>query len=310
MHNKKTCRAAVAGAMATFLVLSAAARAEGLILHRGDLVVTSGDSITYMSHYSRLVEIYLLVTRPELELRVMKCQRGCGGSAGEFVANTLEEELVGLKPKVHTVCFGMNDGGRGQPWREATGEAYARALRRIVERNRQNGTLTLVASPGVVDGLSYTVGPGTGADGYNRTLANLTAIAKKVAEETGSPFADIHDPMMRMMKGAEADYGVRFPRTQLDDGVNLAEEFPENPFSGLIARVDQAVLDKQVYEREMYDCYLNVGMLRGDLRQPPAQKDAAEFFKTMDRFIQRYLPNDAKVRTIYVTLARANVGAA
>ncbi len=56
--------------------------------------------------------------------------------------------------------------------------------------------------------------------------------------------------MMRMMKGAEADYGVRFPRTQLDDGVNLAEEFPENPFSGLIARVDQAVLDKQVYERE------------------------------------------------------------
>ena len=139
---------------------SAAARAEGLILHRGDLVVTSGDSITYMSHYSRLVEIYLLVTRPELELRVMKCQRGCGGSAGEFVANTLEEELVGLKPKVHTVCFGMNDGGRGQPWREATGEAYARALRRIVERNRQNGTLTLVASPGVVDGLSYTVGPG------------------------------------------------------------------------------------------------------------------------------------------------------
>jgi lysophospholipase L1-like esterase len=446
MHNKKTCRAAVAAATATLLVLSAAARAEGLILHRGDLVVTSGDSITYMSHYSRLVEIYLLVTRPELELRVMKCQRGCGGSAGEFVANTLEEELVGLKPNVHTVCFGMNDGGRGEPWREATGEAYARALRRIVERNHQNGTLTLVASPGVVDSLSYTVGPGAGADGYNRTLANLTAIAKKVAEETGCPFADIHHPMMRMMKGAEADYGVRFPRTrtlrdpsrfliiaddgihpgngghlamaygllkgmgfdgniggvewdwatgqatadpaqrilssasgkivvesdhiplclsdvpagsegpwqdpcyryyfpylpfmhdlnrytlrvknlrtararvtwgnrsliftrtQLDDGVNLAEEFPENPFSTLIAWVDQAVLDKQVYEREMYDCYLNVRMLRGDLRQPQAQKEATEFFKTMDKFIQRYLPNDAKARTIYVTLRERMLG--
>ena len=58
----------------------------------------------------------------------------------------------------------------------------------------------------------------------------------------------------------------------------------------------------------MYDCYLNVGMLRGDLRQPPAQKDAAEFFKTMDRFIQRYLPNDAKVRTIYVTLRERMLG--
>ncbi len=39
-----------------------------------------------------------------------------------------------------------------------------------------------------------------------------------------------------------------YSKEELSAGVNLAEDFPENPFSECFARVDQAVLAKQTYE--------------------------------------------------------------
>lgn len=48
---------------------------------RGDLIAMGGDSITYQSHSSRFVEMYLLATRPDLDLQVMKIRRWCGGKA-------------------------------------------------------------------------------------------------------------------------------------------------------------------------------------------------------------------------------------
>jgi hypothetical protein len=39
-----------------------------------------------------------------------------------------------------------------------------------------------------------------------------------------------------------------FTREQLARGVNLAEEFPSNPFSEAFAKVDAAVAAKQAYE--------------------------------------------------------------
>jgi hypothetical protein len=39
-----------------------------------------------------------------------------------------------------------------------------------------------------------------------------------------------------------------FTRQELEDGINLADRFVRNPFSGAFAKVDQAVYQKQAYE--------------------------------------------------------------
>ncbi len=209
----------------------------------GDFIAMGGDSITYQSHYSRFVEMYLLATRPDLDLRVMKIQRWCGGAADDYARETLEEELVPAKPDIFIVCYGMNDGN-GSPPSAAAEQGYETALTTIVERNRANGTTTVLCSPGVVDELSYrnatlaaaefnkangTPSQGdesvdnTSASIYNRTLSGLRDVARRVAEREKMPFADVHDAMWQVMRAAKAGYGDTWPR--LD-----SSNFPDRQF--------------------------------------------------------------------------------
>jgi len=206
-------------------------RSPELMFKRGDFVAMGGDSITYMSRYSLLVEMYLLAARPDLDLRVMKIQRWCGGSADLYARETLEQELIPAKPNVFTICFGMNDGGGTKPNPETT-RRYEAALTQIVERNKANGITTVLCSPGVVDEFSYenvTLAaaafnaangtPSTNNEAannapaavYNSTLAGLRDAARGVAESHKMPFADIHDAMLRVMQDAKAGYGTTWP---------------------------------------------------------------------------------------------------
>lgn len=217
---------------ACLLAPLAVMRAAEPLPKRGDFIAMGGDSITYMSQYSRIVETYLLATRPDLELRVMKIQRWCGGRADEYANETLEEELIPAKPNLFTVCFGMNDGGYSMP-KPATELRYAEALTRIVGRNRDNGTTTVLCAPGVVDEFSYRnawlaaaafnqangtpsatlpAGGDASAALYNHTLSRLRDTARRVAEKEKMPFADVHDEMWKVMQSAKAGYGTAWPR--------------------------------------------------------------------------------------------------
>ena len=206
----------------------------------GDFIAMGGDSITHMSHYSRFVEVYLLATRPDLDLRVMKIQRWCGGRAEDYARETLEEELLPAKPNIFVVCFGMNDGNGAAP-NAATERGYEAALTTIVERNRANGTTTVLCSPGVVDEMSYRnatlaaaefnrangtpsqgdeTGGNTSATVYNRTLSGLRGVACRVADKEKMPFADVYDAMWKVMQAAKAGYGDTWPRV---DSSNFAD---------------------------------------------------------------------------------------
>ena len=204
--------------------------AEPLPKH-GDFIAMAGDSITYMSRYSLWVEMYLLAAQPDLDLRVMKIQRWCGGTADNYASETVDRELIPAKPNIATICFGMNDGG-GREFDADTEHRYESALTQIVERNTGNGTITVLCSPGVVDEFSYEnpelaarVLKSTGgiptdpaastssvaAAAYNRTLASLRDVARRVAEKHNVPFANIHDPMYRVLQEAKAGYGQSWP---------------------------------------------------------------------------------------------------
>jgi lysophospholipase L1-like esterase len=218
--------------LAQLLATLAASSAAEPLPRRGDFIAMGGDSITYMSQYSRFVEMYLLATRPDLDLRVMKIQRWCGGRADEYANETLEEELMLAKPNLFTVCFGMNDGKYSMP-NPTTELRYEEALTKIVRLNRGNGTTTVLCAPGVVDEFSYrnaelaavefnkangtpssTAAPGGNASAeiYNRTLARLRDVARRVAEREKMPFADVHAEMWKVMQSAKSDYGTTWPK--------------------------------------------------------------------------------------------------
>ena len=206
-------------------------RAPELMLKRGDFVAMAGDSITYMSRYSLLVEMYLLAARPDLDLRVMKIQRWCGGTADVYARETLDQELIPAKPNVVTVCFGMDDGG-GAELSPETVRRYEASLTQIVERNSSHGIATVVCSPGVVDEFSYenaklAAAAFNAANGtpsatddtadnapaavYNRTLAGLRDAARRVAETHQTPFADVYAAMFGVMQHAKEGYGTTWP---------------------------------------------------------------------------------------------------
>lgn len=65
-----------------------------------------------------------------------------------------------------------------------------------------------------------------------------------------------------------------FPAEQLAKGINLAAEFPANPFSAAYAKVDAAVAAKQAFEtKEMKDTFRHTGNPRPTIPQIAAHTD-------------------------------------
>jgi lysophospholipase L1-like esterase len=65
-----------------------------------------------------------------------------------------------------------------------------------------------------------------------------------------------------------------FPAEQLAKGINLAAEFPANPFSEAFAKVDEAVAAKQAYEtKEMKELFRQTGNRRPTMAQITAHTD-------------------------------------
>ncbi len=81
-----------------------------------------------------------------------------------------------------------------------------------------------------------------------------------------TPFYQELDRYMLMVNGlttanAKVTWGTQsknFTAAQLSQGINLAEEFSENPFSQPFAKVDQLVRDQQAFETVLVKTYLHV----------------------------------------------------
>jgi lysophospholipase L1-like esterase len=72
---------------------------------------------------------------------------------------------------------------------------------------------------------------------FNQELNRLTLVVRNLGAERG-----------QVTWGSAAKI---FSRQELEQGINLAAAFPENPFSAPFAKVDQAVWQKQVFERNL-----------------------------------------------------------
>lgn len=182
---------------------SALPAVEGL--QPNDLVAICGDSITEQKRYSLLIEDYLLMCQPQPGLQAF--QAGWGGETAAGFSKRLENDVLPFKPTVATTCYGMNDGGYAAltPERAAL---YRTSTESIIETLQKGGVRFLVVGgPGAVDTTTFKR---TDPAVYNKTLSELGAIAREVAEKKGAVFADVHTPMIEAMAAAKAKYGAGY----------------------------------------------------------------------------------------------------
>ena len=181
-----------------------AATAESL-LRRGDFVAIAGDSITEQRLYSVFIEDYLLMCRPEADLRAI--QFGWKAETSSEFADRLANDVLRFRPNVVTTCFGMNNGAFG-PTTPEDPQSYREAQRSIIKQMKKAGVrVIVVGSPGSLDVARAFNGDRPRALMYNRALARLRDIARDIAEEQGALFADLHDPMIEFIAKAKAKYG-------------------------------------------------------------------------------------------------------
>jgi len=84
-----------------------APKPAGLLLKKGDRLAICGDSITEQKMYSRLMEDYVTMCVPDLEVSVR--QYGWGGEReGGFIAR-MTNDCLRFAPTIATTCYGMND---------------------------------------------------------------------------------------------------------------------------------------------------------------------------------------------------------
>src|SRR5207302_8799402 len=98
-----------------------APRPSGLLLKKGDRLAICGDSITEQKMYSRIMETYLTVCVPELEITAR--QYGWSGETAPGFLARMTNDCLRFHPTVATTCYGMNDHGYRR-YEEKIGAAY------------------------------------------------------------------------------------------------------------------------------------------------------------------------------------------
>ncbi|HEU0009306.1 MAG TPA: SGNH/GDSL hydrolase family protein [Verrucomicrobiae bacterium] len=211
MHTP-TAHSMFATLAAALAVAFAPVRAAGAdLLPGGARLAIIGDSITEQKLYTKFMEAYLLACAGRTDVKVF--QFGWSGEKADGFASRLENDLAPFQPTVATTCYGMNDGSY-KPFTAEIGQTYESNMRRVAAGLQSAGVQKIVlGSPGAVDTRFFVrtnFAPLSGADGYNKNLASLRDIDKRLAAELGLGFADVHQAMLDAMATAKAALGNEY----------------------------------------------------------------------------------------------------
>ena len=185
-----------------------APKTSGLFLKRGDRLAICGDSITEQKMYSRIMEDYLTMCVPELEVTVR--QYGWGGERAPGFLARMTNDCLRFHPTVATTCYGMNDH-EYRPYEDRIGNMYRSNSIAIVEAFKANGVRVVQGSPGCVGKLPGWVKTANGGvDDLNLNLCNLRNIGIDIAKKEHVRFADVFWPMMTGGAKAKQIYGTNY----------------------------------------------------------------------------------------------------
>src|SRR5271168_163796 len=125
----------------------AAPAPAGLLLKPGDRLAICGDSITEQRKYSRIIEDYLTMCVPQLQITTR--QYGWSGEKAPGFLARMTNDCLRFQPTVATTCYGMNDH-QYKPYEPQIGEAYREKTKAIVDAFKENGVRVVLGSPGCV----------------------------------------------------------------------------------------------------------------------------------------------------------------
>ncbi len=177
-----------------------------LLLKQGDQLAIIGDSITEQKIYSRIIETYLTVCVPQLEIDTR--QYGWSGERTEGFLKRMDQDCLRFNPTVATLAYGMNDT-RYRPFDMLNGQWYHDHYSEVVAKLKASGAKVVVGSPGCAGKIATWVRSRSGTlDEHNLHLCALRDIALQVAEEQDVAFADIFWPMYQQQILAARKYGT------------------------------------------------------------------------------------------------------
>lgn len=177
-----------------------------LFLKKGDQLAICGDSITEQKKYSRLMEDYLTMCTPQLQINVR--QFGWGGErAPGFLARLTNDCLI-FHPTIATTCYGMNDQ-EYRAYEDRISNTYRDSMTAIVKGFQSHEMRVVVGSPGCV---GYRPGWSQGAtsEQLNVNLCTLRNIGLEIAAQKKARFADVFWPMLTASFAAQQKYGTNY----------------------------------------------------------------------------------------------------
>ena len=193
---------------------------EATLLRRGDRLAIIGDSITEQKMYSRMIETYLTVCAPQLEIETR--QYGWSGEKAAQFLQRMDQDCLRFQPTVATLSYGMNDA-RYRPFDFHTGRWYSDHYSAIVERFQHSGARVVVGSPGCSGKIASWVASRAGTlDEHNQNLCVLRDIAIQISLDRKVGFADVFWPMYQAQVKFDAKFttATKPYRVAGEDGIH------------------------------------------------------------------------------------------
>ena len=176
-----------------FKPLLAPATSKKLLLKKGDRLAICGDSITEQKMYSRIIETYLTVCVPDLDITVR--QYGWSGERASGFLRRMTNDCLRFHPTIATTCYGMNDH-RYVPWTAEIGADYRENSLGVIRSFKEHGVRVIHGSPGPVTKMPSWVKSATGTvEDLNLSLCELRNDGIRMASEEHVTFADLFWPM-------------------------------------------------------------------------------------------------------------------
>ncbi|MGC9941304.1 MAG: SGNH/GDSL hydrolase family protein [Verrucomicrobiota bacterium] len=188
-----------------------------LLLKKGDRLAICGDSITEQKKYSRIIEDYLTVCVPQLQVTVR--QYGWSGEKAPGFLSRMTNDCLRFDPTIATTCYGMNDF-EYRPYEDRIGKVYTASQTAIVEAFKAHGARVILGSAGCVGKIPRWAPTldDTLLD-LNLSLCHLRNIDIGIAQSEQVGFADVFWPMLTAGFTAQQAYGTNFTITS-SDGVH------------------------------------------------------------------------------------------
>jgi hypothetical protein len=178
------------------------------VLREGDRLAICGDSITEQRMYSRIMETYITVALPELNISTR--QYGWSGEQASGFLKRMTNDVLRFHPTVATTCYGMNDH-LYRPYEPSIGESYASNTTDIVLAFQSEGTRVVLGSPGCMGFTNPKWGfvQGTPHE-RNINLCTLRDIDIDIAKAQDTGFADVFWPMYVGQFVARQEFGTKY----------------------------------------------------------------------------------------------------